>query len=304
VIKALAPTFGGINLEDIKAPECFYIEEELKRQLSIPLMHDDQHGTAIIVGAALQNALGLVDKDIRSIQLVINGAGAGAIACAKLLISLGVQPAHIVMCDTKGVIRKDRETLDPSKAPFATDRPLHTLTDAIRDADVFLGLSKADILQPEHIRSMSEQAIIFALANPNPEISYEAAMAARQDIIMATGRSDYPNQINNVLGFPYIFRGALDVRATTINEPMKLAAVKALAALAQEPVPDVVKKAYGISDLAFGRAYLLPKPLDPRLITKVSMAVAKAAMESGVAQKPIQDWQTYETTLEEYLVQG
>ncbi len=301
VVKALAPTFGAINLEDIKAPECFYIEEELKKQLSIPVMHDDQHGTAIIAAAALQNALALVRKDIQSIQLVINGAGAGAIACAKLLIALGVRPEQLVMCDTKGVIRKDRENLEPTKAPFATDRAVYTLPEALRGADVFLGLSKANVLTVEDIRSMNERPIVFALANPNPEISYEAAMSARPDIIMATGRSDYPNQINNVLGYPYVFRGALDVRATTINEPMKLAAVKALAALAQEPVPAVVKKAYGLETLEFGPSYLLPKPMDPRLITKVSSAVAKAAMDAGVAQKPITDWQAYQATLEAYL---
>jgi malic enzyme len=297
VIRALAPTFGGINLEDIKAPECFYIELELKKHLSIPVMHDDQHGTAIIVGAALQNALLLVNKEIGAIQVVINGAGAGAIACAKLLIALGVPTKHLVMCDSQGVIRQDRAHLEPTKAPFATDRDVFTLTDAIKGTDLFLGLSKANILQPEHILSMNDKAIIFALANPNPEIAYEAAMATRQDIIMATGRSDYPNQINNVLGFPYVFRGALDVRATDINEAMKLAAVHALAALAQEEVPASVKQAYEVTDLAFGPKYLLPKPLDPRLITWVSMAVAKAAMDSGVAQQPIKDWQAYEKAL-------
>lgn len=301
VIKALAPTFGAINLEDIKAPECFYIEEELKKQLSIPVMHDDQHGTAIIVGAALQNALRLVNKDISSIQIVINGAGASAIACAKLLLALGVQPDHMVMCDSQGVIRQGRKNLEPSKAPFATARNVTTLTDAMRGADVFLGLSKADILHAEHIRSMNKHAIVFALANPNPEIRYETAIAARQDIIMATGRSDYPNQINNLLGYPYLFRGALDVRATDINEAMKLAAVKALSELAQEEVPLRIKQVYDTQDLSFGPGYLLPKPLDPRLVTKVSMAVAKAAMDSGIAQHPIQDWQAYEKKLAQYL---
>ena len=297
IIKALAPTFGGINLEDIKAPECFQIEAELKAQLSIPVMHDDQHGTAIIVGAALRNALTLVKKDIQAIQVVVNGAGAGAIACTQLLLALGVEPAHVVMCDSQGVIRRDREVLSPIKAPFATDRSLYTLAEALQGADVFLGLSKGGILKAEDIRSMADWPIVFALANPEPEISYEAAMAARPDVVMATGRSDYPNQVNNVLGFPYIFRGALDVQATTINEAMKLAAVEALAGLAQESVPAVVREAYGLASLSFGREYLLPKPLDPRLITRVATAVAQAAMASGVAQKPIQNWEDYQANL-------
>lgn len=300
VVKALAPTFGGINLEDIKAPACFQIEEALKEQLSIPVMHDDQHGTAIIAGAALHNALALVHKNTKDIQVVVNGAGAGAIACAKLFLLLGVEQAHMVMCDSQGVIHQDRPVLAPAKAPFATDRPLHTLAEAIRGADVFLGLSKGNLLTAEHIRSMANKPIVFALANPDPEISYEAAITARPDVIMATGRSDYPNQINNVLAFPYIFRGALDVRATTINEAMKLAALKALAQLAQAPIPAVVQSAYSSDSLAFGKEYLLPKPVDPRLITTVSTAVAQAAMASGVAKKPIHDWEQYQATLQQW----
>ena len=301
IIKALAPTFGGINLEDFKAPECFEIEQELKKQLSIPVMHDDQHGTAMIVGAALKNALLLVNKKIGDIQVVVNGAGAGAIACAKLIIALGVKPAHIVMCDSQGVIRKDRADLEGVKTAFATDRPMYTLAEALKGADVFLGLSKANVLQPENIRSMAERPIVFALANPNPEIDYHLALSVRKDLMMATGRSDYPNQINNVLGFPYIFRGALDVWATAINEEMKLAVVEALADLAQKPVPDRVKKAYNVAALEFGPTYLLPKPLDPRLITTVSPAVAQAAIKSGVAQKQIQDWEGYTNYLRQYV---
>jgi malic enzyme len=300
VVKALAPTFGGINLEDIKAPECFYIEEELKRQLAIPVMHDDQHGTAIVVGAALKNALLLVNKPIAAIQIVINGAGAGAIACAKLLIAMGVQANHIIMCDSQGVIRHDRPHLELTKAPFATDRNLFTLADAMHGADVFLGLSKADLLQSQWILSMNKQPIIFALANPNPEISYEAAMTSRSDIIMATGRSDYPNQVNNVLSFPYIFRGALDVQATDINQAMQLAAVHALAALAQEEVPTIVKQTYAVKELSFGAHYLIPKPVDPRLLTKVSMSVAQAAIESGVAQRPMPE--NYVNNLHQRLI--
>ena len=301
IIKALAPTFGGINLEDFKAPECFEIENALKEQLSIPVMHDDQHGTAIIAGAALKNALLLAKKEIGSIQVVINGAGAGAIACAKLIIALGVKPENLLMCDTQGVIRKDREELSGEKSNFTTDKPVHTLAEALQGADVFMGLSKGNILQPEHILSMAERPIVFALANPNPEINYDLAVSTRKDIIMATGRSDYPNQINNVLGFPYIFRGALDVWATAINEPMKLAAVESLAALAQQPVPDQVKKAYGVESLEFGPTYILPKPVDPRLITTVSPAVAQAAIESGVAQKHIDDWEAYKDSLKQYI---
>lgn len=301
IIKALAPTFGGINLEDFKAPECFEIERKLKETLSIPVMHDDQHGTAIIAGAALQNALLVAKKRIQDVQVVINGAGAGAIACAKLLLSLGVRLDHMIMCDSQGVIRKDREELVGEKKYFATDKPVETLAEALQDADVFLGLSKGNVLQPEHILSMAERPIVFALANPTPEIDYDLAISTRKDIIMATGRSDYPNQINNFLGFPYIFRGALDVQATTINEPMKLAAVKALAALAQEPVPTEVVQAYGVSSLEFGPTYLLPKPIDPRLIVNVSSAVAKAAIDSGVARKIIQDWKAYASDLQKRL---
>jgi len=299
VVKALAPTFGGINLEDIKAPECFQIEEKLKEQLSIPIMHDDQHGTAIISGAALLNALTLNNKDIEHIQLVVNGAGAGAIACTRLYLALGVKKENIVMCDSKGVIRKDRADINPHKAFFATDRPLHTLTDALKGADVFLGLSTANLVTPDHLQSMAEHPIVFALANPDPEIAYNVAKATRDDLIMATGRSDYPNQVNNVLGFPYIFRGALDVHATTINEAMQLAAVEALAALAKEPVPTAIKVAYDNDALAFGKDYLLPKPIDRRLITTVSTAVAKAAVASGVAQVPVKDWEAYQVALKQ-----
>jgi malate dehydrogenase (oxaloacetate-decarboxylating)(NADP+) len=297
-VKAIAPTFGGINLEDIKAPECFAIEERLKNELNIPVMHDDQHGTAIISSAALLNALDIVGKKIGKIQLVVNGAGASAVACTKLYIALGVKKENIVMCDSKGVIRTSRANLSGAKAFFATDRNIETLEDALVGADVFLGLSAADVLTPDMIRKMASKPIVFALANPNPEISYELAMASRPDIIFATGRSDYPNQVNNVLGFPYIFRGALDVRATSINEAMKVAAVKALAALAKEPVPDVVSIAYNNNKIVYGPEYLIPKPLDPRLISTISVAVAKAAIESGVARKTIDDWDAYVFDLE------
>ena len=301
IIKALEPTFGAINLEDFKAPECFQIEKELQEQLSIPVMHDDQHGTAIIVGAALKNALLLTKKEINNIRVVINGAGAGAIACAKLIISLGVRKENIVMCDSKGVIRQDIEKLNEEKKEFATGLSLYTLTEAIKGADVFLGLSKGNILQPEDINTMADKPIVFALANPDPEISYDLALSTRKDIIIATGRSDYPNQINNVLGFPYIFRGALDVWATAINEPMKLAALEALAELAQRHVPEEVKKIYGLNSLEFGPNYLIPKPFDKRLLTEVSIAVAKAAIKSGVAQRDIQDWEAYKSDLKKYL---
>lgn len=297
-VKAIAPTFGGINLEDIKAPECFEIEERLKNELDIPVMHDDQHGTAIISSAALLNALDIARKKIDKIRLVVNGAGASAVASTKLYMELGVRKENIVMCDSKGVIRTSRKNLSGAKAFFATNRDIDTLEDALVDADVFLGLSAADVLTPEMVRSMASSPIVFALANPNPEISYELAMASRPDIIFATGRSDYPNQVNNVLGFPYIFRGALDVRATSINETMKIAAVKALAALAKEPVPDVVSIAYNNNKIVYGREYLIPKPLDPRLISTISVAVAKAAIESGVARKTIDDWDAYAFDLE------
>ena len=297
-VKNIAVTFGGINLEDIKAPECFVIEERLRDELDIPVMHDDQHGTAIISAAALLNALEINGKKIDEVQVVVNGAGAAAISCAKLYMALGVRRENVVMCDSKGVISKRRGNLNAAKAEFATDREISTLEEAVRGADVFLGLSVADVLTPDMVRSMAKDPIVFALANPNPEISYEAAVGARPDIIFATGRSDYPNQVNNLLGFPYIFRGALDVRATKINNEMKIAAVKALAALTKEPVPDIVAAAYNDSNISFGREYLIPKALDPRLITRISMAVAKAAIESGVARRTITDWDAYCQQLE------
>lgn len=292
-VKAISPTFGGINLEDIKAPECFKIETRLKKECEIPVMHDDQHGTAIISGAALINALEVQGKEIDKIRLVINGAGAAAISCAKLYLQLGVRHENVVMCDSKGVIRVDRTDINTQKREFATDRDIHTLADAIVGADVFLGLSVANVLTPEMLISMSSRPIVFALANPEPEIAFEVAKSTRNDIIMATGRSDYPNQVNNVLGFPYIFRGALDCRATEINEHMKLEACKAIAALAREDVPDEVKEAYGGMDFKFGKDYILPKPFDKRLLYRVAPAVAKAAMDSGVSLKPIRDWEQY-----------
>lgn len=302
IIKSLEPTFGGINLEDIKAPECFEIEQTLKREMKIPVMHDDQHGTAIISGAALLNALEVVEKNISNIKLVINGAGASAVACTRFYISLGVQRQNIVMCDKEGVIRKDRiENMDEIKDEFATEQNLYSLSDALTGADVFLGLSAGNIVTQDMVKLMGPNPIVFALANPDPEIPYQTAIEAREDLIMATGRSDHPNQVNNVLGFPYIFRGALDVRATEINEAMKLAAAKAIAKLAKEPIPDFVNKAYGESIAGFGRLYLIPKPLDPRLITTIAPAVAKAAMESGVAKNPIKDWNAYELELQERI---
>ncbi|AQG78003.1 NADP-dependent malic enzyme [Spirosoma montaniterrae] len=297
MVKILQPTFGGINLEDIKAPECFEIEERLKQELSIPIMHDDQHGTAIISAAALLNALELVGKDIDKVKILVNGAGASAISCTKLYVSLGAKLENIVMCDSKGVIRADRTDLDARKAVFATSRDLRTLEEAFVGADVFVGLSKGNVVNQAMVQSMTDNPIVFAMANPTPEISYDDAMAARPDVVMATGRSDYPNQVNNVLGFPYIFRGALDVRATEINEAMKLAAVHALADLAKKTVPDLVNLAYGEANLMFGRNYIIPKPVDPRLLTYVAPAVARAAIESGVARQPITDWATYETQL-------
>ncbi|MDO9552238.1 MULTISPECIES: NADP-dependent malic enzyme [Rhodonellum] len=301
IIKSLEPTFGGINLEDIKAPECFLIETTLKKEMNIPVMHDDQHGTAIISGAALINALEVVDKKLENIKLVVLGAGAAAVSCTRFYISLGVNPENIVICDKEGVIRADRHDLDDIKRAFATNRDIHTLSDALTGADVFLGLSAGNVVTAEQIQLMGPNPIVFALANPDPEISYELAMSSREDLIMATGRSDYPNQVNNVLGFPYIFRGALDVRATSINEEMKLAATKAIAKLAKEAVPEIVNKAYGDSKLAFGRFYLIPKPLDPRLITTIAPAVARAAMESGVAKTVITDWEAYELELQERI---
>jgi len=292
-VKAIAPTFGGINLEDIKAPECFEIEERLKAELDIPVMHDDQHGTAIISAAGLINALELVNKKIEEVTIVVNGAGASASSCTRLYMMLGAKKENIIMVDSKGVITTERTDLTPSKKFFATDRKIKTLQDAVRGADVFLGLSVANVLSQEMVRSMNDNPVVFALANPNPEIPYADAIASRPDIIFATGRSDHPNQINNVLGFPYIFRGALDVHASCINEEMKLAATLAIANLAKKPVPDVVNAAYNISGLTFGRQYIIPKPLDPRLLTTVAPAVAKAAIESGVARKPITDWEEY-----------
>lgn len=292
-VKNISCTFGGINLEDIKAPECFEIERRLKEELDIPIMHDDQHGTAIITGAALLNALVLTGKKIESVKVVYNGAGAAAISCAKIMLALGVKIDNLVMCDSKGVIRTDSPNLDKTKLEFATSRDIHTLEDAMKDSDVFVGLSKADVVTQDMLRSMAKDCVVFALANPNPEISYELAVASRPDIILATGRSDFPNQVNNVLGFPYIFRGALDVRATKITEEMKLAAVYALANLTKEPVPEIVNLAYNESNVTFGKTYIIPKPIDPRLITTVSPAVARAAMESGVAKMPITDWEKY-----------
>lgn len=300
-VKAISPTFGGINLEDIKAPECFEIERRLKEECDIPVMHDDQHGTAIISGAGLLNALEIQGKEIDKIQLVVNGAGAAAVSCTRLYMALGVKKENIVMCDSKGVITTSRKDLNPQKQEFATDRQITTLSEAMTGADVFLGLSTKDVVTPEMLKSMAPNPIVFALANPDPEIAYDLAISSRSDLIFATGRSDYPNQINNVLGFPYIFRGALDCGATTINEDMKLAAVKAIAALAKEPVPSVVNKAYNITDLSFGNNYILPKALDPRLITWVSPAVAKAAMDSGVAKRPINDWDAYEEKLKQLM---
>lgn len=300
-VKAISPTFGGINLEDIKAPECFEIERRLREELDIPVMHDDQHGTAIISAAALINALDITNKDISKIKLVVNGAGASAIACTNLYMRFGVKKENIIMCDSKGVITTKRPNLTDTKKEFAIDSDITTLEQAIVGADVFLGLSTADILTKEMIRKMNNNPIVFALANPNPEISYEEAMESRDDIIFATGRSDYPNQVNNVLGFPYIFRGALDVRATTINEEMKLAASRAIADLAKELVPDVINSAYEIKKLTFGKDYIIPKPLDPRLLTSVSTAVAKAAIESGVAQKTITDWVEYQNRISEMM---
>ena len=301
IVKALQPTFGGINLEDIKAPECFYIEQELKKQLSIPVMHDDQHGTAIISAAALLNALEIQKKKIDRVRYVVNGAGAAAMACIQLYVSLGAKPENFILFDRKGAIHKGRNDLDELKQRFAYTKGDITLDEAMKDADVFIGLSAGNTVTPSMVKSMAKNPIVFAMANPDPEISWEDATATRKDIIMATGRSDYPNQVNNVLGFPYIFRGALDVRATQINDAMKMAAVKALAELAKSPVPDLVNLAYNEKNISFGPNYIIPKPLDPRLISAVSPAVAKAAIESGVAQHPIQDWETYATDLNKRL---
>ena len=303
-VERIAPTFGGINLEDIKAPECFYIEERLKKTLDIPVMHDDQHGTAIISAEGLKNAMEVIGKDITKVKIVVNGAGAAAISCTKLYMAIGAQKENIVMLDSKGVISTDRQDLNEQKKFFATTRTdIHTLSEAVQDADVFVGLSKGNVLSKEMVRSMAKDPVIFALANPVPEISYEDAMDARPDTLMSTGRTDYPNQINNVIGFPYIFRGALDVHATAINEEMKLAAVHAIADLAKLPVPDVVNDVYKVNNLTFGRNYFIPKPVDPRLITEVSAAVAKAAIDSGVARKNIEDWDEYKRSLSVLLGQ-
>lgn len=300
-VKNISPTFGGINLEDIKAPECFEIEERLKEELNIPVMHDDQHGTAIISAAALLNALEIVGKKIEDALVVVNGAGAAAVSCAKLYLTLGVRKENMVMCDSKGVINAKRNDLNQAKKEFATSRDVDTLEEALKGSDVFLGLSVADVLSQDMVRSMAKDPVVMALANPDPEISYDDAMTSRTDIIFATGRSDYPNQVNNVLGFPYIFRGALDVRATKINEAMKIAATCALAELAKEPVPDIVATAYGDTQIKFGRDYLIPKPIDPRLISYISVAVAKAAIDSGVARHTIEDWEAYKETLEKRM---
>ena len=297
IVKGISPTFGGINLEDIKAPEAFYIEQRLKEELNIPLMHDDQHGTAIISAAALINALELADKKIDEVKMVVTGAGAAAIACTKLYIALGLKKENVMMCDSKGVINHKRENLTPEKLDFIAQTDISTLEQALEGADVFVGLSKGDVMTAKMLSSMAENPVVFALANPTPEIDYNLAIATRPDVIMATGRSDFPNQVNNVLGFPYIFRGALDVQATGINEEMKLAAVKAIAELAKEPVPEMVKLAYNVKNIGFGREYFIPKPFDNRLLTKVSIAVAKAAMESGISRKPIADFEEYENQL-------
>jgi len=298
-VKIISPTFGGINLEDIKAPECFEIEKRLKEELDIPIMHDDQHGTAIISSAAMVNAIDLAGKKFENVKLVVSGAGAAAMACTNLLISLGLKKTNVVMCDSKGVINDKRKDINIYKKNYVTKRKLDTLEDAIKGADIFFGLSTKDVLSKDMVRSMAKNPIVFAMANPDPEISYEDAIDARDDIIMATGRSDYPNQVNNVLGFPFIFRGALDVRATAINEEMKIAAVYALAELAKEDVPEEVTNAYNAKHLVYGKNYLIPKPLDPRLISRVSPAVAKAAMDSGVAKNPIKDFEKYAEELRE-----
>lgn len=300
-VKAMTPTFGGINLEDIKAPECFEIERRLKEECDIPVMHDDQHGTAIISGAGLLNAVEIQGKKLSEVRLVVNGAGAAAISCTRLYVALGVDPANIVMCDSKGVIRADRKSLSAQKREFATTRDIHTLEEAMVGADVFLGLSVADVVTPEMVKSMAPNPIVFALANPNPEIAYDLARSVRPDVIVATGRSDYPNQINNVIGFPYIFRGALDCGATAIDETMKISAVHAIADLAKEPVPSIVDEAYGMNNIKFGPEYILPKALDPRLLLRVAPAVARGAEQSGIAMRPITDWEKYEERLQSLM---
>lgn len=292
-VKAIAPTFGGINLEDIKAPECFLIDERLREELDIPVMHDDQHGTAIITSAALINGSRIAGKQLEKMRVVVNGAGAAAIACARQFLTLGIRRENMVLCDSRGVVSVYRDDLNPLKREFATSRRITTLAEALHGADVFLGVSKGGVLSQAMVRTMADQPIVMALANPDPEISYRDAQLARPDIIFATGRSDYPNQVNNVLGFPFVFRGALDVRATKINDAMKLAASHALAELAEEPVPAMVLRAYGVEKLQFGREYFIPKPLDPRLLCTVAPAVARAAVESGVARQPSEDWDAY-----------
>lgn len=294
----IAPTFGGINLEDIKAPECFEVETRLKEMLDIPVFHDDQHGTAIISAAGLLNAIEITGRNLSDIKVVVCGAGAAANSCTRLYVALGVKKENIIMADSKGVINRKRTDLNKYKKEWITDRDIDTLTDAVKGADLFLGLSVANMLSKKMLSTMAPNPIVFAMANPNPEITYEDAMATRDDLIFATGRSDYPNQINNVLGFPFIFRGALDVKATTINEEMKLAATRALASLAKEPVPDSVLKAYNLKELSFGKDYIIPKPLDPRLISRVASAVARAAIDTGVARFRIEDWDAYKKTLE------
>src|SRR5690242_4573765 len=301
IVKALEPTFGGINLEDVKAPECFVIEKALREQLAIPVMHDDQHGTAIISAAALLNALQVQKKKIDKVRFVVNGAGAAAMACIQLYVSLGAKPENFIVFDIKGPLTRERTDLEDFKIKFANAKPDVTLDKAMKDADVFIGLSVGNVVTADMVKSMAKNPIVFAMANPDPEISWEEAKTARKDVIMATGRSDYPNQVNNVLGFPYIFRGALDVRATQINEAMKLAAVKALAELAQSAVPDIVNLAYAEKNIMFGENYIIPKPVDPRLLATVAPAVARAAMESGVAQYPITDWDTYTENLDKRL---
>lgn len=301
ICAAISPTFGGINLEDIKAPECFEVESRLKEMLNIPVFHDDQHGTAIISGAGLLNATDISGKKIENIKMVVSGAGAAAISCSRFYISLGIRKENIVMTDSKGVLNHKRKDLNKYKQEFVTGRDVDTLEEALKGADLFLGLSAANLMTKEMLASMADSPIVFAMANPDPEISYEDAMATRQDLIFATGRSDYPNQINNVLGFPYIFRGALDVRASTINEEMKMAAARALASLARKPVPSCVLKAYNADEIVYGREYIIPKPLDPRLISAVAPAVAKAAIESGVAKYPVTDWRAYKKSLSRRL---
>lgn len=297
VVKAIAPTFGGINLEDIKAPECFRIDERLRAELDIPVIHDDQHGTAIIVSAAVINGAKIAGKEVAKLRVVVNGAGAAAIACARMFLTLGIPRGQIVLCDSRGVVTRYREGLTPQKEEFATSRRLASLAEALHGADLFVGVSVADALTPSMVRTMAENPMVLALANPDPEIAYGAAMCSRPDIIFATGRSDYPNQVNNVLGFPFLFRGALDVRAAQINDAMKLAAARALADLARRPVSESVLRAYGLERLEFGREYLIPKPLDPRLLCTVSTAVARAAVESGVARQPVDDWDAYAEAL-------